>query len=218
MPEGETARRLPGRVYGEDVGSRDAASNERFAGRRVAQPRIVLFTNVCDGVVHHVARARPDLDSLDPPVLGKRERQDDVLVIEFLRCGDADRFRHPDNEVRRARGPSVGPMHRGRRIGRVTFRRSGIGPLADGVDLRGGEPGIVGESYRGLCGEPWRHRARKHRLANRLRPGTHLLVGEQRHRADLARAVARLAVLLKNRAARRDRTSCRTRPMRRPGE
>ena len=47
-------------------------------------------------------------------------------------------------------------------------------------------------------GEPWRHLAKPDRFLNGRGPGTRLLIGEQRHRADFAGPMTFLAAILKD--------------------
>src|SRR5882672_3979938 len=48
--------------------------------------------------------------------------------------------------------------------------------------------------------EPRRHLAFGHDFANRLGPGAHVFVAQQRHRSDFARAMTYCAVLIQNRS------------------
>src|SRR5580693_1903474 len=47
--------------------------------------------------------------------------------------------------------------------------------------------------------KPWRHLARDNRGPDRLRPGTGVLISQQRHGRQLSGTVAALAALLQNR-------------------
>ena len=70
----------------------------------------------------------------------------------------------------------------------------------DGGDFVVGERSIVAEVLDAdvLVDEPRRHLARDDLLLDRPGPGPRLLVGQQRHRRDAARPMARLAVLLED--------------------
>ena len=86
----------------------------------------------------------------------------------------------------------------GRVLG-VAFFGAVIGPGGEGRDLIGGKGAVVGEFAVLGVGKPGRHLAKHDGLLDGASPGAGLLIGEERHAADLARAVTLLAAGLEDR-------------------
>ena len=81
-----------------------------------------------------------------------------------------------------------------RQILRVALGRAGVDPARDRRLLRVGQAALVREVADRRIGMPRRHDAGLDRVGNRARPRPRILVGEQRHRRDLARPMTGGAV------------------------
>src|SRR4029077_13014612 len=89
---------------------------------------------------------------------------------------------------------------RGRRsVVGVAFRSVGFGPGDEGRDLLSGERRVVGEMTAARIGEPGWHDFGASPVRHLARLEARLLVGDERHGSDLAKAVAGLAVVLEDR-------------------
>ena len=90
---------------------------------------------------------------------------------------------------------------RSRGIGLIALRRAVVHPFGNGRDLFVAERNVVLEFLDSdvLVDMPRRHVAGNYLLLDGSRPGPRLLIGEKRHRSDLAGPVAGHAVLLQNR-------------------
>ena len=166
---------------------------------------VLLLLQAGEGVVGDAAtghRRRPDLDGADPPVLGQPRRHFG-LPPGVLRDGGHGVRRRVDDQVRRpAEEPGVVPdivvgEHRGRRqVGEVALRRAGVDPTRDGVDLGLGQRPVVleGLDAHRLVDVPGRHLPGLDAVPDGARPRPRVGVGLQRHRRDVARPVAVLAL------------------------
>ena len=85
-----------------------------------------------------------------------------------------------------------------RRQREVAGRRAGGHPVVQGLDLGVGEARILDELAVLRVGEPRRHGALGRDLADRLRPGAGLVVGQERHRRGLPGPMAARAVLVED--------------------
>jgi hypothetical protein len=106
------------------------------------------------GVVHHARIARLELDGAHVPRrvhgYGDHERAEDVRAVG----ANGVRFRHADDEIRRAEPPS-GDEFRGRRkAGWIALLDSARDPLLDRPALGVGEPSFVLEIAGGRDSSP----------------------------------------------------------------
>ncbi len=152
-----------------------------------------------DHVVDDAAIPRPHLDPLDPLVLGEAGGEDDVLVGDGAGCRHLELDRHLEDDVGRTDAPAVAPLDRRRRVLGVTLRPAALRPSHQRVDLGWRQGAVVGEAPVRRIGEPRRHQLLLHGGADGLGPRPRLLVGQERHRPDLAGPVAALAVPLEDR-------------------
>ena len=107
-----------------------------------------------DDVMDDVARAaRPDLDRLDPLVLGEVRGNLEVLVLDESVGGHLVVDRHRDDRVRLAERPAVDVLRRRRQILRISLGRAVVRPaLDDGLLLR-----RSGRARWRTCRGPCRH-------------------------------------------------------------
>ncbi len=115
-----------------------------------------------------------------------------------------------DDEVGLDLPSAIRPRDWRRGIARVARRRAGICPPDQHVDLCCLQRAIVENVGGATLSKPRRHLLRQHRSFDRTRPWTRGLVRLERHRRDLARTMAGLAVLLQERRhvlVERDRRS-----------
>ena len=206
LPGLENARRQAGRETGEEIAveRRPVAIGVRFRNKKlarflIAHPFRAAVADIRNHVVYHGPIARPHLGHLHPTVLGEFIRQHDILVFDRTRGGHLKRLGHFQDHVGLADIPSVNERERLRQILRITFRCAGIDPAHERVDVLLRKRPVVAKMPVLRIGEPGRHLFRQHCLLHRFGPWTRLLVGPQRHRRRLARAMAALAVLLQNR-------------------
>ncbi len=152
-----------------------------------------------DHVVDHFARARPDLDRLHPLVLGEVRRNLEVLVFHESIGRHLVVDRHRDDRVRLAERPALDVLRRRRQVLRIALGRAVVRPALDDGLLLIAQSALVGELAVGLVGMPRRHDAGDDLVADLLRVRPRAVVGEERHRRDLARPVTAGAVLVKDR-------------------
>src|SRR6185312_14283783 len=106
--------------------------------------------------------------------------------------------RNRDDHVGLADLPTVRKRWSRRHVLRIAFKLGAVRPGFDGLHFYAGQTRIVRPLAIMWVGEPWRHLAREHRFLNRRCPRLRILVGEQRHRRDIVRMMARHAMLIKN--------------------
>src|SRR5262249_48566372 len=121
----------------------------------------------------------------------------EVLVRDCARCRHLKIGRYGKNDIRRANLPSLGKLRDRRQISGITLWRVGVGPSDQSISFLVTEPSIVRKGTPWLGGVPGRHSALRHLLTYCSGPWPNLRVTEQRHRGDLARAMAPGAVLVK---------------------
>ena len=147
------------------------------------------------GVMDDGAVAGTNLQRFSEAILGERDRRIEHLHAELAFGGDRELDRHLEHVVRLAAGgPAFREFRQRRQIGVIALRRAGVHPRHDRVDLFLGETAVVAHRQTALgVGAPRRHFARAHLLANRLGPGAHVLVREERHRRHFTGPVAHRA-------------------------
>ena len=135
-------------------------------------------------MVDDAAVGRPELDAADPDVFLQVGRDRDVEI----RHGAVGRHRESASVILKTRSglpidqPSAN-SRRLRQLGAVAFRRAGVDPRGDRVDLRLLQADVVGELADGRIGAPRRHLALDDLRLDRARPRPRVLVG---HRATSA--------------------------------
>ena len=150
-------------------------------------------------VVNDLAVAGPDLDRLHPLRFGEVGRDVEVLVLDRAFGRQLVRLGHFEDRVRLAERPALGESGHWRHVLRIPFRRAAVRPLGQGVLLGGGQPALVEERAMRRVRVPRRHCPVGDLVANRLRPGTNLLVREERHRGDLPGTMTGRTVLEEDR-------------------
>ena len=112
-----------------------------------------------------------------------------------------DQIRRPAEEIRVVPDVVVGELDRRRHVVGVAARRTGVDPADDRVDLLVGQRAVVLEvpDADRLVDVPRRHLPRLDAGLDGPRPGPRFRVGDERHRRDVARPMARLALLLEDR-------------------
>ena len=103
--------------------------------------------------------------------------------------------------------PALFERARLRRVLRAALLRALVRPRHQRIDLRLRQRAIVGEVAEVRVGEPWRHLAEAHGFLDRGSPRACLLIGQERHRPDLAGTMAFLAARLKDRQDFREMTA-----------
>ena len=152
-----------------------------------------------DDVVHDLGVARQDLDRGDPLVLGQPYLADQLGELVRPPGWQLDRIQSGD-EVGFAELPlAIREDRWGGRLGQVAGGCTGLGPGDESVDFRLVERTLVREAAGPAGGVPGRHGAVGDPASDRLRPGPHLVVGPERHRADLTGPMAAHAVLVQHR-------------------
>ena len=137
-------------------------------GRRRRRARLgrtgVARAHVGNDVVDGGAGAGPDLEGLQPPVLGQVRRDLEELVVERAARRDRIVLLHREDRVGLAHHPALGELRRRGQILRIAFRRSAARPRDEHVLVRRRQAAIVQElAVRRIVGVPGRHRAVLHR-------------------------------------------------------
>ena len=149
--------------------------------------------------MHHGAIGRPELGRFHPLVFGESAGNDDVGVVDYASGRHLIFDRHLDHIVRLPDVPAFQPLHGLRLILGVAFRRTRVHPGHQRLDVGVAQAAIVRKMAISRVCKPGRHLLDQHRLLDRFRPGTRLLISQQRHRTNFAGAVAFLAILLQDR-------------------
>ena len=194
----------------DEIVGRTAIGAASGRGAGVDGVRIVIEHEVGDRVMNDPAALESrwtNLHHARPARLGERDVRHrpipDVLMARRHRV-----FRRSDDEIRRTVSVSdtlplvVGHERPGRRhVLRIALRRAGVHPADDRVDLLVGERDVVLEFLHAHAAVdvPRRHLARFDAVLDRPRPGPRLFVGDERHRRDRVRLMARLTLRLENR-------------------
>lgn len=174
-----------------------ARRGEWLVERRSPQPLGIRRPDVHHGMVHVLPARRPNFGELDPLVFRETGGNDFVGVLDVAGGGNGDRLRHLDHAIRFRNVPALGPARRRRRIVRITWL-SCVGPGGEGGNLFVVQRRIISEMSATGIGEPGRHTPGANVVTDQPGPRFRLLVGDQRHGRDFARAVTSLAMLLKN--------------------
>jgi hypothetical protein len=149
--------------------------------------------------MHNARRSRTNLQGLDEDVFIERHLHIQVDDINLTLSGYGELDGHFENEVRLAVVPPIPGRHRLRHIGLVAFGRARVDPRDDGVDLRLTQACVVAKAAMLWISAPGRHLARDHFRLDRLRPGAHVLIGQQRHRPDFPGAMTVRAFAVEDR-------------------
>ncbi len=144
-----------------------------------------------DHMVNQGAIAWPHFNLLHPLVLSKGRRDGEVFVLDRTGRRNLILHRHLEDQIGRSDVPAFLPG--------VALRSAIVSPGDQRLDVGWGERAVVGELTEVRVGIPRRHSFEKHRLANRLRPRSGFLIGEQGHRRRFPGPMAALAVLGQNR-------------------
>ena len=148
--------------------------------------------------MEHLRVSRTHLRRRPPRRLREVHLHQNVLVVHGAGGGDVELRRHLDDHVR-LDIPPIMKRDRRRFVSGVAFRRTAVRPCAERRDFRVGQPLVVREVTVRRIREPWRHLPLHDSGLDGFGPRTNVRVGQERHRRDLSRAMARLTVLLQNR-------------------
>ena len=200
-PPGKRPRFLPPRSCA--LGSGVLGGHSLLADRNEPEcrrpRRSTRYPGKGQNVMHHRRRACTHLDRGHPLVLGEVGRHGEVLVRHLALGRHVERLCHLEHHVWRPDLPPVDECRRRGQLVEVATRGPGVDPLHDGVALGVGQPSLIPElSDRGV-GVPRRHLPRQDLVLDGAAPGSRLLVGHQRHRRHLARAMAGDTVLVQDR-------------------
>ena len=113
-------------------------------------------------------------------------------VVRYLRRfgGHVVFKRHLDDRIRLATGcPARDRRWRRRHVRIITLWSAGIDPCRNRRDLLGRQAAVVPELPETRIRRPGRHLTRGYLAPDCFRPGAHLVVSQQRHRRDFARAM-----------------------------
>src|SRR5262249_8191036 len=181
------------------------SSSQADAGCLVGLARHCVFhelrsrrTHKNSPVMQNLRVARTHFRSDDPDVLRKVDLHENVLVVDRPGRRHIEVLGHLNDHVR-FDIPSLMKNYRRRLILWIAFERAAVGPGTESLDVRVGQPFIVGEMTVLRIREPRRHLALNYSSLNRLCPRTDFLKRKERHRSDLSGPMACLAVLLQNR-------------------
>src|SRR4029450_6586443 len=94
--------------------------------------------------------------------------------------------------------PAFGPFDWWRRIARVALRSTFVSPSRNGLNLALFQGTVVQVRTVLRVGEPWWHLAARHGRLHSPRPGTNILIGQERHWRHLPGPVARLTISLQD--------------------
>ena len=144
--------------------------------------------------MHDFPVARPQLDRLNPLRFGEVGRDVEVLVLDHPVGRDLVLLLHFEDDVRLSHGPAFGIDRRRRQVLRVALRRAGVGPRDQHLLLFVGQPALVQERAFRRRRVPGRHVSLADLVANVLGMRPDVVVGQERHRRNLARAMAGRAV------------------------
>ncbi len=210
---GRTRRESSWRSRGDTPRACRRAHSRRGArdGRGV-RPGLGVVVHVHDDVVDDRAIARDGLGRLDPPIFLEVRGDPQVDVRQDSLGGDGVGLGDLEDGIGGADGPPFRELLGG-------GERLGIAqgaPLVDPGEERGplarGQAPVVLEVPVAWVGVPGGHPAVVHHLADGRGVAAGVVVGPQRERADLARPVARLALLLDDPRRRRRTSPGRPRP------
>ena len=144
-----------------------------------------------------LAGARTNFNGADPPIFLEVRR--DGWNRKDIRTGRRNlHLRQLDDVIGLAQLPAIGEHRQRRHVLQIALRRTLVHPFRDRRDFCVGQPRIVLEHADARLGHPGRHLPRYDLVLDRSRPRPGILVGQQRHRRDLAGAVARDAARVQN--------------------
>ena len=165
------------------------------------RPRMHLAARIgkIEDVMHHGARRRMHVDSRDPFVFGKAQRDGDVAVnIGPIRRHMISRG-HLDNQIGLAQLPSGSEPGRLRLSGGVAFRHALLHPLLNQRDIAVIEPAVVAIRVRSRLRFPRRHQARGSSRGNNASLVPDVLIRKQSERRSLPRTMAGRAMVVNDR-------------------
>ena len=195
----------PARAFGEHVGVlTQRVFVEEDALRVVSIVGIVLMLHGGGDVMDRFETFGGfDFDPLDVAVFGETCIHHHVDPAVGPLGGYDLIFRQFDDQIGLLHVPFVGVLELAgsRHIGRISFWGAGVDPTDDGRDLIIGQRHVVLEMADAdvLVDVPRRHFARQDFLFDRLGPGPHFLIGQQRHGRESIRPVTDLAAVLEKR-------------------
>jgi len=157
-----------------------------------------------------LVKTHPDVMNERGIIRQELHRRDQGVFLEWTGNSDIGPLDHTfgrhrerrqvDDDVRLNEPSGLSEFHRGRGIPGIALWRAAVGPFHDRVDVGLGHRSIVTEAHRMFgIGKPRRHRLGDNCPLDGLGPGTYLFVGEERHRRDLVRPMAHLAMPLEDR-------------------
>ncbi len=161
--------------------------------------RRLRFTHVDDDVMHVRAIARTHFTGLHPLVLGEVGRDLEVLVVDRSRRRHLIVGLHLEHVIGLPNLPAIGELRQRRKLGRIALAGARLDPRGDRVDLSLREAQIVSERSVLAIRMPRWHDARGDFLADRARPRTHIAIGDERHRCDLAWPMTAHALVIEDR-------------------
>src|SRR5579875_2248093 len=155
-----------------------------------------------DGMMHNGRSAGTNLRTLDPAVFLEAGIDREVLIGNAFGClgRDFERSRHRNDYVRLADAPAFGEGARRRQIPVLAVRRAVIEPGQERLFVLRRESAIIAEFAIAWISIPGRHSPFGDDFADSVRPRQGILEGQQRHRSDLSRTMALLAVVLQDAA------------------
>jgi len=164
-------------------------------------------------VVHDTRISRLEFDGFDPFPLAQSRWQYEHSELVAAVGLDSERLRNGVDHVGRTEIQSESNWHSGGASRGVAFRTTGLVPGEQSRDLGVGKhPGITERIALSRGGGPGRHAVIGREARDVGGPFSRLLVDQERERCNLARPVAVLAMLLKNRSdiavIRRRRAPC----------
>src|SRR5262249_46894024 len=151
--------------------------------------------NEHSAVMQNLWISRTHFGSNDPDVFRKIHLYENILIVDGAASRDIEVLRHFDDHVR-LDIPSILERNRCGFIFFVTLGSARVRPCADGFDFGIIQTSIVSEVSVSRVRKPRRHLVADNGLLHSLGPRTRLVVGEERHRSNLARPVTCLAILL----------------------
>ena len=161
-------------------------------GRSKFRFRWILLLQPCKRMVRYFAALHGSGVDLDGPYPARLSEpcRDYGLIPRIKRDGRHRPVRRFDDQIRRAAKHVceiplrfIRPLLRRRHIFRIAFRRAGIDPFHDGLDLCVGQGPVILEFLNadGLVDVPGRHLPCDHALANGLSPWACFFIRHQRH-------------------------------------
>src|SRR5437762_1741005 len=151
--------------------------------------------------MNHRRRIAAGFGALHPHIFGESCLYSKVLVghTVFRRfSGNIEGLGHREDAVRFADRPVGGKHPWQRQILVLALGTILSNPGKQCLAIPLGEASVVGELAVAWVSEPRRHAVLRDYLADRLSPGAGVVIGQQRHRADLTWSVTVLTILLQD--------------------